>query len=254
MKRKIFLIGLLLAQVSIAVFAAVSLWAEDRAAEMAEKDFRELASMTSPTDVAALGDTATPAVASSAHDHKALKEKNPDYIGWLSIEGTNLDYPVMQAPKDEPEFYLTHDFQKGNAKYGVPFLDSRCEMGRSDHLIIYGHHTADETMFSVLHRYQEKDFWKEHQTILFETPQEDKEYTVFAVLRARGAYTADSWSIFQCLDQSQKEFAKMKQEVNARRLYDTNLFPTYGDELLTLVTCEYSQENSRLVVLAYHNS
>lgn len=256
MKKKILLIPLLLANVALVAFAAAALLGCRQEAEKTEAEFRRLESLSPPVDIAALIDPSSVLDRGSAlgHDHNALKGKNSDYIGWLSIDGTNIDYPVMQASEEEPEFYLSHDFQKETAKYGVPFLDHRCEVGRCDNLIIYGHHTADETMFSALQRYEETDFWKKHKTILLETPQGNREYTVFAVLRARGTYTADSWSIFQCLDQSQKEFAKMEQEVHARKLYETDLFPNFGDELLTLVTCEYSQENSRLVVLAYQES
>lgn len=179
-----------------------------------------------------------------------LAAENPDYAGWVSIDGTNLDYPVLSADEDDPEFYLNHDFERNKAEYGVPFLDSRCDVRSSDNLIVYGHHTVYETMFSALHGYLEKSFWKKHPTVVFETADGKQEYEIFAALTAKGEYTDTGWSIFKCVNMNEIEFDAMCEEVSIRSRYDTGIKPDFGDKLLTLVTCEYSQENGRLVVLA----
>lgn len=181
--------------------------------------------------------------------YSELSTQNPDYLGWVTVAGTNLDYPVMAADSADPEFYLTHDFDREKTEFGVPFLDSRCSAD-SDNLIVYGHHTAYGTMFSALHGYKAKSFWKEHPTVSLELADGTHVYEIFAVLTAKGEYTDTGWSIFKCIDMSEDEFQAMLEEISLRRLYSTGITPSYGDRLLTLVTCEYSQDNGRLVVLA----
>lgn len=177
-----------------------------------------------------------------------LSAQNEDYAGWVSIEETAIDYPVMSADPNDPEFYLTHDFEKKETEFGVPFLDARCSID-TDNLIVYGHHTRYGTMFSDLHEYQDKSFWAEHPTVTLELADGAHEFEIFAVMTAKGEYTDSGWSIFKCIDMSEAEFETMCAEVSARRLYDTKIMPQSGDRLLTLVTCEYSQENGRLVIL-----
>lgn len=78
--------------------------------------------------------------------------------GWITIEGTPVNYPVMFTP-DQPDFYLKHGFDKEYSAYGVPFVGENCTLSpRSDNLIIYGHHMKNGTMFAALADYENKDF------------------------------------------------------------------------------------------------
>lgn len=178
------------------------------------------------------------------HDFTALQAENPDCIGWISIPGTEVDFPIMQS-QDKPEFYLDHDFSREYDIYGLPFLDARCSLD-SGNLLVYGHHMNDGSMFSCLHKYQDKEFWQAHQEVVFETPAGVESYRIAAVLRVKGSYKAGEWSVFRCLDVDNQA----AQEIAARRLYDTDVRIGPGDKLLTLVTCEYSQVNGRLAVIA----
>lgn len=178
------------------------------------------------------------------HNFTALQEENPDCIGWVSIPGTEVDFPVMQSRTD-PEFYLNHDFSREYDIYGLPFLDARCGLG-SGNLLVYGHHMNDGSMFSCLHKYQDKEFWQAHQEVVFETPAGEDLYCVAAVLRLKGSYKPNEWSIFQSAEPDSQTI----EEITARRLYDTGVAIQPGDKLLTLVTCEYSQKNGRLAVVA----
>ena len=130
--------------------------------------------------------------------------KNSDLVGWISIPGTRIDYPVMQT-KDNPNFYLKHAFDKSYSSYGVPYMQENCDVGISDNLMLYGHHMNNGSMFSDLCKYESEDFYQDHKTI-----------------------------------------AKCKELA----LYDTGVTAEYGDQLITLSTCEYSRTNGRMVVVA----
>ena len=178
------------------------------------------------------------------HDFTALQAENPECIGWVSIPGTEVDFPIMQS-QDKPEFYLDHDFSREYDMYGLPFLDARCSLDNGN-LLVYGHHMNDGSMFSCLHKYQDKEFWQAHQEVFFETSAGEDLYCVAAVLRLKGSYKPGEWSIFQ----SAEPDGRTMEEIAARQLYDTDVEILPGDKLLTLVTCEYSQQNGRLAVIA----
>lgn len=179
------------------------------------------------------------------HDLAALQKDNPDCIGWVSITGTSIDFPIMQS-KDAPEFYLKHDFDCNYSEYGLPFLDARCDLDTSGNLIIYGHHMNDGSMFSALLKYEDKGYLAEHSEIILETEHGAESYAVAAVLCAAGSYEAEEWSIFNCFDLTEQDI----REITVRQLYDTDVKLARGNRILTLATCEYSQHNGRLAVIA----
>ena len=94
-------------------------------------------------------------------------EQNADCIGWIFIDGTNINYPVMHTP-DNPQKYLRLSFEKKYSQSGVPFLDGRCSL-QDGNLIIYGHNMKNGTMFSDLKKYLDTDFREAHKTIEFQT-------------------------------------------------------------------------------------
>ena len=93
--------------------------------------------------------------------YTALFAQNNDFIGWIRIDGTNVNYPVMQTP-NKPDFYLKRSFDKSYSDYGVPYIDEACMTGISNNLVIYGHHMNDGSMFADLCKYTDADFCKEH--------------------------------------------------------------------------------------------
>lgn len=119
---------------------------------------------------------------------QALIAENADCIGWLSIDGTNISYPVMHTPSD-PQKYLRRNFYGKYSQSGVPFLDGRCDI-RSTNLIIYGHNMRNGTMFSDLKRYVDGDFLNAHRTVEFETADGVQTFTVTEVLKTN---TSDEW-------------------------------------------------------------
>lgn len=181
-------------------------------------------------------------------DLASLRRENPDCIGWISIEGTELDYPVMHTP-EKPEYYLKRSFSGEGSPYGVPFLDARCSLS-SDNLIIYGHHMSDGSMFSVLHDYRDQDFLEAHPVIRFETLDGVTEYQVAAVMQVRGTLSEGDKSIYNQIDIGVEQWGTLADELRTNSLFNTGKIPDHKNHLLTLSTCEYSQEDGRLVVVA----
>ena len=122
------------------------------------------------------------------HNIPALIAVNGDCIGWLSIDGTSISYPVMYTPS-EPQKYLRRSFYGQYSQSGVPFLDGRCNL-QSTNLIIYGHNMKNGTMFADLKKYVDRDFLNAHRTVKFETMDGIRYFTVTKVLKTN---TSDAW-------------------------------------------------------------
>ena len=180
--------------------------------------------------------------------YSQLHALNGDFVGWIKIEGTEIDYPVMQT-KDDPDFYLNHGFDKEYSIYGVPYVEEACTVGVSNNIVIYGHHMANGTMFHELDGYMSYDFWQEHKTITFNTLEETAQYEVMAAFHY-DTY-GDSFRFNSYTDMDQSAFAEFVNCVKAREIYDTGIEAVYGDELITLSTCDYSgYPDGRFVVVA----
>jgi len=184
-------------------------------------------------------------------EYKTLYYLNKDLIGWLKIDDTNIDGPVMQAADNE--YYLSHDFDKKDDKAGTLFLDCDCDVIRGcDNLIIYGHHLQSGRMFSKLSAYESESYYASHPIIQFDTIYEKGTYQVMYAFRSR-VYDADQvvFKYYQFINaQSAEEFASNMEEMKRLSYYDTGITAQYGDRLLTLSTCDYNEENGRFVVVA----
>ena len=179
--------------------------------------------------------------------YNALFEQNSDFVGWISIEGTNINYPVMWTPNN-PDYYLKHSFEKEYSDFGVPYLDEDCVPGESNNYVIYGHHMKNEAMFHDLYNYASKDFYDEHPTIKFDTMFGFGEYQIVAVFRFDTNNDTFRYNQFTDMDELHSE--SFMNSVHLRQLYDTGVDAKYGDKLITLSTCEYTYTNGRFVVVA----
>ena len=179
--------------------------------------------------------------------YHTIYEKNNDFIGWISIPGTSIDHPVMQTPND-PNFYLKHSFDKTYSDYGVPYVDGKCSLGLSNNTVIYGHHMRNDSMFSDLCKYTDKSFWTEFPYVEFDTLNHTGTYRIIAVFKYDT--NSETFKYNECVDMNEEEFSQFMKEVHSRQLYDTGWTAEYGDELLTLSTCEYTYKNGRFVVIA----
>ena len=185
-------------------------------------------------------------------EREELYEQNPDMVGWIQIEGTGIDYPVMQTPAD-PNYYLKHDFEKNYTDYGCPFMQADCDaLCPSDNLIIYGHNMKDGSMFAELAKYRSKDFWQAHKIVRFDIAAGSSAYEIFAVIHTTvQADAADALLLYRFVDAAAlDEFADYVSACKARALYDTGVSAQYGDKLLTLSTCDNITDNGRWLAIA----
>lgn len=181
--------------------------------------------------------------AQSTHNLEPLFEKNADCIGWLCIQDTSVNYPVMYTPQ-EPEKYLRRNFEGEYSFSGVPFLKGEFPP-ECDNLIIYGHNMKNGTMFSDITKYREKEFCEEHPCIEFETADELKTYQVFAVVCLNKTDEWYGYSVFE----NETQYHDVVAEIKERSLYDTKVEPQYGQQLITLSTCYGNSKDGRIIVI-----
>ena len=185
-------------------------------------------------------------------EYYELYQQNNDMVGWIKVEDTNINYPVMQSI-DEPNFYLKHKFDKTYSAYGCPYVQENCDVQKpSDNIIIYGHHMNDGSMFTGLMKFTDKSFWENHKTIEFDTLTDQNQYEVIAVFKTV-VYTdsEESFKYYEFTDaENAEDFDEYVAKCKELSLYDTGVTAEYGDKLISLSTCEYSHNNGRLVVVA----
>lgn len=180
------------------------------------------------------------------------RKTNPDLVGWIQIEGTKVDYPVMYTP-DDPEKYLHLNFNEKYSFGGLPFIDANCSLApENDNLIIYGHNMLDGSMFRTLMKYEKKDFWQTHPTILLDIKDEQREYEIVSAFRDRVYYShEDCFKFYYFYDAySQEVLEEAVEYYKSHALYDTGVSIEMGDRMITLVTCAYHTDNGRFVVVA----
>lgn len=234
------------------VLAGVMIFRELYGRQEAIHDFQELAALIepettrNPTDNTPLQpDTGAGEIptASSGKNLQPLFDKNADCLGWISIEGTAVNYPVMHTPED-PEKYLHKNFDREYSAAGVPFLDADCDE-TCHNLILYAHNMKNGTMFADVTKYRKKDFATAHPVIWLETAAGAKTYRVFAVVRLQDS---DPWyDFFYAADEAQ--YDAMVADIRDRALYDLEFAPQYGQQLLTLSTCYGSEKTDRILVI-----
>ena len=181
-----------------------------------------------------------------------LKKENEEIIGWLEIEDTKINYPVVQTTDND--FYLTHNYKKEKSSAGSLFLDKDFDLENgSSNYLIYGHRSTRGLMFEDLMKYAKKDFYENHTKIKFTTEKEDAIYEILAVFYSRVYYKSEK-NVFRYYffvnAETEKEFNDYVSNAKKTSIYDTGVTAEYGDQLLTLSTCEYSQEDGRFAVVA----
>lgn len=252
MKKSIYL-SVIALFLLIAIISGMMIYAHFKEANTQEELYESLAEIvehneteTEPTEPS---ENTEPVI---LPEYAELYEQNGDIVGWITIPDTKINYPVMQSP-DNPNFYLKHGFDKGYTDYGCPYVSEECDVNKpSDNLIIYGHNMKNGSMFSALNQFKSKDFWEKHRTVYFNTLYEKQTYEIVAVFKTV-VYTdsADEFRYYRFVDAKTPEpFDEYISEVKARAFYDTGVFAKYGDKLITLSTCEYSNKNGRLVLVA----
>ena len=183
--------------------------------------------------------------------YKNLLNINKRLIGWVKIDDTNIDYPVMQTVDNE--YYLTHNLNQEYDRNGSIFMDKDCDVLKpSTNLILYGHHMRSGMMFGELDRYEKQSYWEKHPYIQFDTLYEEGTWEIMYVFRSK-VYSQEEivFKYYQFIDaNSEEEFDSNMQEMASMSLYDTGVTAKFGDQLLTLSTCDYEENNGRFVVVA----
>ena len=183
--------------------------------------------------------------------YKNLFNQNKKLIGWVKIADTNIDYPVMQT--SDNEYYLDHNLNQEYDKNGSIFMDKDCDVLKpSTNFILYGHHMKSGKMFGKLHLYESEEYYKKHPYIQFDTIYEEGLYEIMYVFRSRVyGETEIVFKYYQFIDaDSEQEFNSYMEEMASMSFYDTGVTARFGDQLLTLSTCDYEETNGRFVVVA----
>ena len=184
-------------------------------------------------------------------EYTLLHQKNQRLIGWVKIDDTVVDYPVMQTVNNE--YYLNHNFNQEEDRNGSIFMDYQCDVVKGcDNIILYGHHMRSGKMFGTLNKYSSESYYEAHPVIQFDTIYEKGTYQVMYVFRSKVYSEEDvTFKYYQFINAaSEKEFNSAMNEMAALSLYDTGVTASYGDKLLTLSTCDYQETKGRFVVVA----
>lgn len=181
-----------------------------------------------------------------------LAQQNRDFVGWITIPDTLIDYPVMKSSEDNPEYYIRRDFYGNYSLAGCLFIGYGCNAD-SDCFIIYGHNMKNKTMFGSLNRYADNDFAASHSEIRFYTPGGERLYRVFAAFQTK-VYD-DKENVFKYYDYvgqlDKGTYDYVVASVRSMSLPKITAAPVYPQQILFLSTCSYHTENGRFVVAAY---
>lgn len=177
--------------------------------------------------------------------YEEMKKINPDYTGWISIEETGINYPVVYR---DNSYYLKHNFKGEKDSHGTIFLDEDCTID-DNFLLLHGHHMKDGTMFGELKQYNKADFRENHRQINLELQQGDEHYLVFAVMRID--LTREEHFPFYELPRTEEEAEQYLNQVRAQSLwYQDTEYDWNNSRVLLLSTCEYGTADERLVIAA----
>ena len=193
-----------------------------------------------------------PAPPETEYRYELLRQQNPDFVGWLTIADTPIDYPVMKSSEADPQYYLRRDFYGETSSLGCLFVGGGCGP-ESLSFIIYGHNINSDAMFGSLDAYADEDFARSHREILLAAPDGERVYRVFAAFRTRlsgeseGGFRYDA----QIGELTQAEYEQAVEALRALSGPSLPDVPRYPEQLLLLSTCSYHTDNGRFVVAAY---
>ena len=183
---------------------------------------------------------------------KELQQENSDVVGWIRIENTNINYPLLQGTDND--YYLTHNYKKEYSSYGSIYLKTQSDIKDvNSNVHIYGHSFKDKQMFGTLKEYKSKEFYKEHPIIYIATEEDEAEYQIIYVFKSRIFYKDETnvFRYYQCYNfNNEEEYNYYIENCKAVQLYDTGITAKYGEQLITLSTCDSSQDDTRIVVVA----
>lgn len=178
-----------------------------------------------------------------------LKDINKDLVGWININNTSIDYPILQT--EDNEFYLNHDINKDKSKIGSIYVDYEVNLKDSPkNIIIYGHNMNNDSMFSNLDKFKSKEFYKDNSIISINLFGQEMEYKIFGVCIIDIKSNDDTFKYNQFVKpKNNEEVQDYIEEVKMRSLYDTGEDASLEDEFITLSTCSSELDDFRLIVV-----
>ena len=200
---------------------------------------------------AAYNDTDIP-LSDMLPEYRKMYETNSDLAGWIVIDGTDINYPVVQS-KVYQEFYLDHNFDGEEDNAGSVFADARNDlMLPDDNIIIYGHNMKDGSMFGTLQYYLDKDYYNKHNMLSFDTLHKHGTYKIAVVGLSKISEESDgTFKYYDFINaDSKKAFKKYVENIKKLEAYDTGISLEYGDKLVTLSTCNSVEKDGRLFIVA----
>lgn len=187
---------------------------------------------------------------------EGLKKINDEIVGWVKIEGTEINYPVLLHEGDnaDSQYYLYRNYKEKQSDFGSIFVDYRCPEGlKSRHVILHGHNMgSDNSMFGMLTKYPgNPDFYKKAALVELDTPEVEGDYIIFAVMKIN--VSNDNKAIFNYLMgefDSDAQYMNFIYNIKERSYFDIDVPINETDQLLTLSTCSYERDNMRTVAVA----
>ena len=177
-------------------------------------------------------------------DFAELSEINPDIVGWIYIEGTSINYPIVQGENNRE--YLSRLFDGTYNASGCIFLDSRSASDFSDcHSIIYGHHMKDKSMFGGLMQYKKQEFYDEHSVALLVTPDAYYKIQFFS------GYVSDNWGNAWDLVYEKDEYSSWLSDIQQRSCFKSSCVPSSTERVISLSTCTYEFNAAKFVLHGY---
>lgn len=171
-----------------------------------------------------------------------LSEINSDIVGWLYIDNTTINYPIVQG--EDNSYYLKHLFDKNYSSSGCIFLDCNNSFDFSDYNnVIYGHHMKNGTMFSSLTEYKNQDYYDAHPQAILVTPNQNYIIDIFA-----GYVASTNDNAWRISFDSGNEYAEWIAKIKGRSCFISNIDPSASDKIITFSTCSYEFDNARFVL------
>lgn len=176
-----------------------------------------------------------------AVDFYTLQSINPDIVGWILIEGTEINYPIVQGTDNS--YYLSHLFNGEQNSSGCVFLDNRNSPDFSDtNSVVYGHHMKNGTMFSGLDNFKHQSYYDEHRIAYLLTPEKNFKVEFFAGYVAN--VEDDAWN----MNFTASGFEDWCARVIVKSCFAGDIIPSSNDRIITLTTCSYEFKNARFVL------
>ena len=238
-RLKPFILGVLsvifIAALSFSLYNALTIYIPQKQEQSRFHELRQLAEQTEEY---------------SAEKYMPFYDMNADFRGWLKIEDTDINYPVVKPSEEDAEYYLHRDFDKNYSFSGTPFIGGGADEN-SDIFIVYAHNMKTDTMFGRLDDYADSDWAGEHCNIVFDTLREHRVYRVFAAFKTKvGA--DDEFKYYEKVGNcNASEYNKTVSEIAEKSLIDKADIPSDKRQIIMLSTCSYHTNNGRFVVAAY---